>query len=93
MTTSNAIAVQTRQLREDLLSRDTIFDAAPEYLRKEGGKKRFLELAVRSVHRNPMLLDCSKGSLFTAIAEAASLGLEINPISASILRACPGTLN
>lgn len=56
--------------------RETIFAAAATHIRPE----RFIEQVARACIRNPMLLDCTKASLFMSAANAASLGLEIDGV-------------
>ncbi len=56
--------------------KDTILGAAPQGM----DTKRFLELAARTCIGNPQLLDCTPRSLFTAVAEAAALGLDLDGI-------------
>lgn len=65
------------QFRADLKDKqETLLATAPAHI----NSARFLELAARSCIGNPKLLDCSRASLFTSVAEAATLGLDLDGV-------------
>lgn len=69
-----SLSVQATGLREQLDEKvKTIYAAAPEHV----DVARYNELAVRACIQNPDLFECNRATLFTALASAVSLGLEI----------------
>lgn len=74
---STALSTQVESLRGELESRkENIFAAAATHIRPE----RFIEQIARACIHNPDLLTCTRATLFTTAAEAASLGLEIDSV-------------
>jgi recombination protein RecT len=72
-----AISTQIESLRGQLeQKRENLFAAAAEHMRFDKMK----EQVARACITNPDLLDCTRSSLFLAISEAASLGLEIDSV-------------
>jgi recombination protein RecT len=71
---ATSLTVRAQELRTQLDEKaDTLFKTAPSGI----DATRFSELAVRACIANPDLFECTRASLFTAIAGAVSLGLEI----------------
>jgi recombination protein RecT len=71
----NSISARVNNIRSVLMKNaDAIFAALPKHITAD----RMLRLAVTSIRRNPALLDCTRDSLFGAICDASTLGLEID---------------
>ena len=69
----NGIAARCNKIRDTLLqNKEHIFAALPRHLTAE----RMARVTVTCIRRNPKLLDCTEASLYGAIVEAATLGLE-----------------
>lgn len=65
------------KLRADLKEKqENLLATAPPHI----DAARFLELAARSCINNPKLLECTRSSLFTSVAEAATLGLDLDGV-------------
>lgn len=57
-------------------NKQAMFAALPKHITPE----RLIRVAMSSIRDNPKLLDCTPASLFDAITEAATLGLEPNGV-------------
>ena len=54
----------------------TMFAALPQHI----SVKRMIRVAISSIRKNPRLLDCNPASLFDALTEASTLGLECDGV-------------
>lgn len=57
-------------------NKDSIFQALPRHITPD----RLMRVVLTSIRKNPKLMECSPESLFGAITEAASLGLETDGV-------------
>jgi recombination protein RecT len=74
---SNSIGVRIRSVGDVMeANKDTMFAALATHITPE----RFMRVAMNCIRSTPKLLDCTPASLFGAITEAATLGLEPNGI-------------
>ncbi|MDD5353058.1 MAG: recombinase RecT [Candidatus Omnitrophica bacterium] len=77
MTTENAVAKKTPETIGELLEqkKPELIALLPTHVPVE----RFIKSAILAVNRNPDLKKCSLTSVFTAIVNAAELGLDFTP--------------
>lgn len=71
------LSTQVNDVRQTLQAKaDRIMEAAAAHV----NAPRLIEMAARCCIANPQLLECSRASLVSAVAEAANLGLELGGV-------------